>query len=670
MPEEKRQPPQPPSRTLAHPRVRKGLFLIGVIILGGFLSWRFTPALGGFIKTLFIQHSQPAQAALNGIPITSTPTFSTPSPPINTLTPTALTHPTITASSTDIITPQNVTSPNNLPNSSAGYLILSVLDGNYYHLIAFDPQHNSYIRLTTGEWDDINPAVSPDQKTIAFASNRDGYWDLYLLDLTNRQVSQLTNTPEYDAAPSWSPDGKWLAYESYPSSSLPDNNLEIFIRSINPEPSANSQPLQLTNQSGADFSPVWSPSGRQIAFVSQRSGNNEIWIANLDSVEDRYQNISHYPRSPNQNPQWSADGKWLVWDTTIEGVSWIVAWDTGQPAKPPAPITPGDHPHYADNGHSLYFQFQTPNHAYFGAYSFPDLSSSLPLQPLPSRIKGMSWLNKSPSQPLENQFEAIPQPRSAPRQEVALTSPSNIPGGRQRVIPLENVHAPFPLLQDWVNESFQAWRAQTNRLSGWDYLSQLENAYIPLSSPPIAALDEEWFYTGRAIALESGALNSGWLISVREEYGAEIFWRLYLKTRLQDGSLGEPLHDLPFDLTARYRGDPIAYDQGGKQASVSPAGYYIDLTELALRYGWERLPALLSWRASLPNTRFNQFIARDGLTWYEAMLELYPPEALYTATPLPPPTATALPTPFTTHTPTATLPQSTSVTPFSTTPSP
>ena len=70
-------------------------------------------------------------------------------------------------------------------------------------------------RLTAGDWDDITPAASPDGEKIAFASNRNGFWDLYLLDLSSGDVTQLTDTPEYEGAPTWSPDGSFLAFEAY-----------------------------------------------------------------------------------------------------------------------------------------------------------------------------------------------------------------------------------------------------------------------------------------------------------------------------------------------------------------------------------------------------------------------------------------------------------------------
>jgi TolB protein len=119
-----------------------------------------------------------------------------------------------------------------------------------------------------------------------------------------------------------------------------------------------------------------------------------------------------------------------------------------------------------------------------------------------------------------------------------------------------------------------------------------------------------------------------------ENYGDQLYWRLYIRPQIQDGSQGEPLRSLPFDLTARYNYDPTAYDQGGKWMESIPSGYWVDLTALASQFNWQRLPALPNWRTYFKGTRFNEFVLRDGLDWRSAMLELYPPEILITPTPV------------------------------------
>jgi hypothetical protein len=82
-----------------------------------------------------------------------------------------------------------------------------------------------------------------------------------------------------------------------------------------------------------------------------------------------------------------------------------------------------------------------------------------------------------------------------------------------------------------------------------------------------------------------------------------------------------------------------------------PPGYWVDVTSLAAQYGWERVPALPNWRTFFRGARFTEFILTDGLDWYSAMLQLYPPEVLVTPTRLLPPTLTPTRTPTATPTP-------------------
>ena len=144
--------------------------------------------------------------------------------------------------------------------------------------------------------------------------------------------------------------------------------------------------------------------------------------------------------------------------------------------------------------------------------------------------------------------------------------------------------------------------------------------------------------------------NAGWMVAVREDFGAQTYWRLYLRAQLQDGSLGEPLRSQPWDLSARYNLDPKVYEQGGTYSDVPP-GYWVDVTALAIQYGWERVPALPNWRTFYRGARFTEFALTGGLDWYSAMLELYPPDVLVTPTRVLPPTLTPTRTPLPTWTP-------------------
>ncbi len=587
-----------------------------------------------------------------------TPLFN-PNP---TLEPTVGFTPTGTPTMPEVASTQKPSM--NLLALTEGWLILSLLDGDYYHLFAFQPDRLQWLQLTEGQWDDIHPAVSPDGQWIAFSSNRNRYWDLFVLSLQDGQIIPLTRSPQYDGSPTWSPDGKWLAYESYLFDPLTqEGNLEILIQPVNLGADPSQQVVQLTSAKGADFSPRWSPRGRQIALISQRAGENDLWIADLDQIDDRYRNLSGESGSAVQSLCWSADGRWLLWNTAHQGVQWIYRWDADAPHLPPRKVMTGGQPILTHDGAVIFSVLTTPHEAYLQAVSLEDGRLRIPLTLLPSKPQGMAWLPINIPEPLASAYQPLSNINGHfPLQQDLSQKPLETML-RQRLKPLDEVKAPFPYLHENVLEAFQALRKAVEQRAGWDYLSRLENAYLPLSSPSFPSLDDEWLYTGRAIALEASAINVGWLVVGREEYGAEIYWRLYLKTRYQDGSQGMPLRDLPFDLNARYSGNALAYDNGGAWMPEAPTGYWIDLTDLAQRYGWQRLPALASWRTALPNARATLLIKRDQLDWYTAMLELYPAEALYTPTAVPSPTQTPTRTLIPTRTPTATQTPRPTVTP-------
>ncbi len=556
-----------------------------------------------------------------------------------------------------------------------GTIFLSILEDGYYHLYAYHPQLLPFTRLTYGAWDDISPAASPDGQRLAFASNRHGHWDLYVLDLATGELNQLTDTPEYDAAPSWSPDGQWLVYESYaplpievetkPSETATatptttnGQSLDIFIRPAANAEGGSAEPIRLTSDPAADYAPSWSPGGRLIAFVSNRSGDDEIWLADLDQVEGRFRNVSRSPRSKDRFPAWSPDGQSLAWASSADGYQTLhLLEQLTQPARP-RPVGNGARPAFSPGGNILFTAVTTPNRFYLTGYAWRAAHFSagsaglaLPAIPIEGSLNGLSWSPASLPQPLPLPIARAALATPTPAWLAGLTPAADIPGSRQRVVPLNQVQAPYPYLHDLVDESFNALRSTLSARIGWDFLSTLENAYLPLTTPLFPGMLDDWLYTGRAFCINAGAMNAGWMVVIREEYGPDIYWRIYLRTRYQDGSQGMPLYDLPWNFNARYSGDPRYYEQGGAYAQAIPAGYWFDLTSLAASYGWERLPALLTWRSAIPAARFNEFVLSDGLDWPSAMLELYPASALVTPTPVSPPTLTPTRTRWPTRTP-------------------
>lgn len=561
-----------------------------------------------------------------------------------------------------------------LTKQTPGTIILSVLDGGYYHLVGYHPQSLPYTRLTTGEWNDITPAASPDGWSLAFASDRSGQWDLYRMDLANGEVSQLTDTPEYDAYPSWSPDGQWLVYESYVSELIspqgsgagtatptPDltpaapprrESLELFILPLQTDGSSQ-KPIRLTTDPAADHSPAWAPAGRQIAFVSNRSGDDEIWVADLDRIDDRFCNHSNDPHAQDQAPKWSPDGSSLAWSAIADGYQDIHLERLVDGAITPR-IGSGEQMAWSPSSEAIITSLSSPNQTYLTGYDLESAGIVLPPLELPGPVKGITWVATELSEPVSEEMRQAVAETLIPIWEAALTPVTDVPNGRQRIVEVEDLEAPYPMLNDMVDESFLALRNRLGDLAGWDYLSTLENAFVPLTSPMYPGLLGDWLFSGRAITVNTLPMNAGWLVVMREDYGSENYWRVFLRTRFQDGTQGMPLHSQPWNFNLRNSGDPRFYEQGGALAAQIPPGYWLDLTELAASYGWERLPALTTWQSAFGAARFNEFVFRDGRDWQTAMQEIYPVEALSTPTPVQPPTFTPTATRWPTRTPTPT----------------
>jgi len=508
----------------------------------------------------------------------------------------------------------------------------------------------TFTRLTNGEWQDIDPALSTDGKMLAFSSNRNGHWDLYVMLLEAGKTLQLTNSPEYEGHPGWSPDGRWLAYEAY----IPNEaggDLEIMIRTLD----GSQEPLRLTADPSADFAPAWSPSGRTVAFVSTRGGDDDVWIADLDQSTDMFRNVSRDPSLDETDPAWSPDGGKLCWTATdSDGITTIRIWDVAHPNDRSRSLATGSLPAWGSNGELILAIYQAPNRNFLTGISVAGGQPVLPLLEASGEIIGLTW--NSPRLDGLNSPENIavaqitPLPLWLPR----LQSSADQPPERVSVVPIPGVQAPFAMLQDQADEAFIVLRERVAREIGWDFLAVLDQAYVPLTVPLDPGFQQDWLYTGRAIQFNSAPVSAGWVETVREDYGAQTYWRVYLRTRFQDGSQGMPLKALPWDLTARHSGVPRAFEDGGLQKTAVPSGYWVDFTRLAGAYGWERLPSLSSWRVAYSSIRYNEYILRQGLDWFSAMLEVYPRQALDTPTPVSSPTITPTFTSTPTYTPTHT----------------
>ena len=497
-------------------------------------------------------------------------------------------------------------------------IVIAMTEVGYSHLFAYHPQDLSFTRLTFGEWDDIQPALSPDGTRVAFASQRSGYWDIYVLDLTDGKIKAITENRFYEGSPAWSPDGEWIAYEKYF-----ENNLDIYIQPVD----GSLEPIRVTYDTAVDTQPVWHPDGKLVAFATSRGGNFDIYTANIDSIgqDEALVAITILPHDQTF-PAWSPDGEQISWISDFEGYDSIFTATLAEGESSAVYLGSGSLARWDSSGDFLLAEIRSPDQSFIGVYSIDNRQYAFPPQALSGQLDGFTWGmdglgNRIPSSIHEN---ASITP-SAPWFDSLTPGPGSV-YGRQYTIELPDIKAPTPALSALVVEPFFSLRDRANTELGWDVLSDLENAYIPLTEPLSPGLSNDWLYTGRAFALNRVLLNMDYMQVVREDFNGRTYWRLYLRPLNQDGSQGRPITQLPWDFNARFSGNTTFYEEGGASEDFVPIGYWIDFTQLALEYGWERLPALSNWRSYMGGTRFNVFAITSGLDWEAAMLQLYPPE--------------------------------------------
>jgi Tol biopolymer transport system component len=167
---------------------------------------------------------------------------------------------------------------------------------------------------------------SPDGRFLAFAAKREGQDDLVIVDpRRNKEIRRIRLPVAGITTPTWSPDGTRLVF-----SGLNGGLSDLYTVSAD-----GTNMRQLTNDRAADLHPAWSPDGRSIAFVTDRGPTTDFsqlhWenfkVALYDMETGEIQFLPGMEEGKNVSPQWSEDGRSIAFVSDRTGVNNIFLYE-------------------------------------------------------------------------------------------------------------------------------------------------------------------------------------------------------------------------------------------------------------------------------------------------------------------------------------------------------
>ncbi|MBN1217848.1 MAG: PD40 domain-containing protein [Anaerolineae bacterium] len=256
-----------------------------------------------------------------------------------------------TTTAQESVSPTNTPLPSTStrPSYSGRIAFASERDGNS-EIYVMNANGSGQTNLTNNPGWDHFPAWSPDGSRIAFESGRDGdanNVEIYVMNADGSGQTNLTNDPASDAFPSWSPDGKYIVFM---------RNADIYIMNAD-----GSRLKNLTGTPGSEYNPHWSPDGSKIVFESAGVGNTEIYLMNIDGSQ--ITRLTDYPNL-DWNPAWSPDGTHIAFESDRDGNNEIYLMNadgTGVIRLTNNPAT-DNHPTWSPDGsHIAFVSFRDGN---------------------------------------------------------------------------------------------------------------------------------------------------------------------------------------------------------------------------------------------------------------------------------------------------------------------
>ncbi len=537
-------------------------------------------------------------------------------------------------------------------------LIMDQPDGRAIALLGLDEAGGSGV-LARGFEGIGGMAWSPDGERLAFAARRSANWDLYVVSRAGGEPARLTNHPAFDGWPSWSPDGTRMAFES-----ARDGELAIYELGVEAEfalvavrdPAAVTQVEPIvtrrspTESAGPTIEPTWSPDGGRIVYSAW---DGDAAVYRLDAVDietgeivtllepelEPEQARAEVPTLDKRAAAFAPDGA-MVYREAKYGEGPVHAVDPNPALDLSTTLAArADGFALAPSGDAI--AFLTPGRRSStlevrgldvedaGRWTLAELGPDTEtvawgLGTLPEGLPAVETM-------ADGERWAVGQGGGVASWSLGVAEASELRPGLVRI---EDIDVSGPRINAALLSDFDALRAEIRAGTGHDFLGTLSDMWRPIGFDSSRSAFYSWHKTGRAFDTFmsfSGVGGGDGMVLVREGGGRPV-WRMYLWAAVQDGSVGEPIREPGWRFSTSGWDEASELREGGSRALRVPGGYWADFTAAAARYGWHRIPAInrpgFDWRESFSAIEFWHYERRDGLSWNEAIAEIYEPEEI------------------------------------------
>jgi hypothetical protein len=208
-----------------------------------------------------------------------------------------------------------------IPQAGGSKIVFASGRDGFMQLYVMNSDGTGQTRLTTDGSNNENPRWSPDGTKILFQSDRDnpgsGLRDIYVMNSNGSGQTRLTTDANDDCFASWSADGTKIVFQSF------RNGVSYQIYTMNADGSGQ---VNISNNGVNDGQPSWSPDGSKVAFVSERDqvGFPSVYVMNANGTNQARLTLSGAGLRDEQ-PVWSSNGSKIAFTTTRDSMtdSWL-----------------------------------------------------------------------------------------------------------------------------------------------------------------------------------------------------------------------------------------------------------------------------------------------------------------------------------------------------------